>query len=422
MKRPLLSAFSLAPVILSCLALTAHPADWPQWRGPSHDGKSTDTGLLKEWPAGGPPLAWKITGLGAGFSTVSLQGERIFTQGDKADGNYVIALNRASGSQLWASKLGKAGAPGWGGFAGPRCTPTADGDLLYAIGQYGEMACYETATGKEVWRKDFEKDFGSSRPEWGFSGSPLVDGSQVVFAPGGNGGAVVALNKTTGEQIWRCTDLQEGVHYSSLVPAEIVGTRQYLLLTDKTLAGIAAKDGKLLWSTPRKGATAVIPDPIYEDGLVYVTSGYGIGCNLFKVSAKGGQFSVEQVYANKIMVNHHGGVVKVGNLLYGFSDGKGWTCQDFKTGTAAWQVKGEGRPDKGSIVYADGNLVLREENKNKKAVVALIEANPSKYVEKGRFTPPNQSGKEYWPHPVVCDGKLYIRDQDTLLCYDLKAR
>jgi len=245
----------------------------------------------------------------------------------------------------------------------------------------------------------------------------LVDGDQVLFTPGGPKGTLVALNKNTGDLIWQTKDWTDNAHYSSIIIAEIDGVRQYVQLTDKSLAGVAPNDGKVLWKTARKGATAVIPTPIYADGHVYVTSGYDIGCNLFKV-AKGSGFTATQVYANKVMVNQHGGVVKLGEHLYGHSDTKGWTCQDFKSGEAQWQEKNKLR--KGSLVYADGRLYCREEAE--KGVVALVEATPSGFIEKGRFTPPDRSGKKSWPHPVIAGGRLYLRDQDVLLCYGVKTK
>jgi len=398
-------------------SLSAAQMDWPQWRGPNRDGLSAETGLLKEWPKEGPPLLWKATGLGAGYSGVSLAGQRIFTMGEQADANHVLALNRADGKILWSTKLGKAGAPGWGGFAGPRATPTVDGSLVFALGQYGEVICVKAEDGKEVWRKHLTTDFGGPMVEWGFSESPLVDGDQVLFTPGGPKGTLVALNKNTGDLIWQTKDWTDNAHYSSIIIAEIDGVRQYVQLTDKSLAGVAPNDGKVLWKTARKGATAVIPTPIYADGHVYVTSGYDIGCNLFKV-AKGSGFTATQVYANKVMVNQHGGVVKLGEHLYGHSDTKGWTCQDFKSGEAQWQEKNKLR--KGSLVYADGRLYCREEAEN--GVVALVEATPSGFIEKGRFTPPDRSGKKSWPHPVIAGGRLYLRDQDVLLCYGVKTK
>jgi outer membrane protein assembly factor BamB len=417
-----LAAQGIGLVCFSLLTASgaAAPGDWPQWRGPNRDGLSTEKGLLKQWPAGGPRLVWKAGGLGPGYSTVAVVGQRIYTIGERGEESFVMALNLADGKPVWNARLGKAGAPGWGGFGGPRATPTVDGELLYAVGQWGEMACFEAATGKERWRKDFTQDFGAKRPEWGFSESPLVDGNKVVFTPGGPDGAVVALDKKTGAEIWRSTDFTDPAHYSSLIAAEIGGVRQYIQLTAASVVGIGSSDGKLLWRAPRKGQTAVIPTPIYDNGFVYVTSGYGVGCHLFKITADAGKFSAEQVYANKVMVNHHGGVVKVGDYLYGYSDGKGWTCQDFKTGEARWQDKEH--LGKGAIVYADGHLYLRQEDKQ--GTLALIEATPKGYVERGRFDQPERTDKKSWAHPVIAGGRLYVRDQDLLLCYDItdKAR
>ncbi len=414
-----LPAIVLIGSLASCLChpVFAATPDWPQWRGPNRDGLSAETGLLKEWAADGPPLLWKATGLGAGFSGISVAGQRIFTMGDLADASHVVALNRADGKVVWSTKLGKAGAPGWGGFAGPRATPTVDGDVVFALGQYGEVICVNADDGKEVWHKHLTTDFGGPLMEWGFSESPLVDGDQVLFTPGGPQGTVVALKKKTGDLVWQSKDWTDNAHYSSIIVAEIDGVRQYIQLTDKSLAGVSPKDGQILWKTARKGATAVIPTPIYADGHVYVTSGYGIGCNLFKV-AKGSDFTATQVYANKVMVNQHGGVLKVGEYLYGHSDSKGWTCQNFKSGEAVWQEKD--KLGKGAIGYADGRLYCREESE--KGVVALLEATPNGFVEKGRFTPPDRSGKKSWPHPVIAGGKLFLRDQDVLLCYDVKAK
>jgi outer membrane protein assembly factor BamB len=254
-------------------------------------------------------------------------------------------------------------------------------------------------------------------PEWGFSESPLVDGDHVLFTPGGPKGTLVALNKKTGELLWQTKDWTDNAHYSSIIIVEIDGVRQYIQLTEKSLAGVVPKDGRILWKAARKGSTAVIPTPIYADGQIYVTSGYGVGCNLFKVS-KGDSFTATQVYANRVLENHHGGVVKVGDYLYGYSENKGWTCQEFASGAAKWQEKN--KLGKGSLVYADGCFYCREEAE--KGVVALMEANPAAFVEKGRFTPPDRSGKQSWPHPVVVGGRLYLRDQDVLLCYDVQAK
>lgn len=399
-------------------AVAGRAGDWPQWRGPNRDGKSTETGLLSSWPASGPRLIWKAEGLGGGYATVAVSQARVFTAGEKGRESFVFALGEADGKLIWTARLGKAGAPGWGGFAGPRCTPTVDGDRLYSLGQYGELVCLETATGKELWRKDLVADFGGSLPEWGFSESPLIDGDRVLCTPGGKNGAVVALNKKTGDLIWRSKAFTDEAQYSSLVPMTLGTTRSCVQLTMESVAGISLETGDVLWRAPRKGAVAVIPTPVVHQDYVYVTSGYNIGCNLFRVNSTGTGFAVQEIYKNKIVANHHGGVVLVGEHIYGHSDTRGWVCQEFATGREVWSERS--KVGKGSILYADGHLYLREEDKGKSNVV-LIEATPAGYREKGRFEQPHHSGKEPWPHPVIANGKLYLRDQDILLCYDLNV-
>ncbi|MCX6929247.1 MAG: PQQ-like beta-propeller repeat protein [Verrucomicrobia bacterium] len=406
-----------AAVWIGMVSLVAEAENWPQWRGHNRDGKSADTGLLQQWPTDGPELAWKATGLGKGYAGVSQVGNRIFTMGDREEAGWVIALNAADGKSLWSAKVGQAGAPdapGWS-YPGPRCTPTIDGDQVFAVDAWGELVCVGIADGKEQWRKSFTKDFGGKPPTWGYSESPLVDGVLVVVTPGGKKGAMVALDKKTGELRWQSADFTDDAHYSSIMPAEIDGTRQYVQLTAASVVGISPKDGTVLWKAPRRGNVAVIPTPIVAGNEVYVSSGYGAGCNLFKISASDGKFTADQAYANKVMVNHHGGVVKVGDYLYGYSEGKGFTCQNFKTGEAAWAEKEKLK--KGCVSYADGRLYCREEDSG---TLVILEAASSGYSEKGRFNQPDRAKEKAWPHPTIANGKLYVRDQDLLLCYDVK--
>ena len=400
-----------AILFISLFTLAASATDWPQWRGPKRDDISTETGLLASWPAGGPALTWKATGLGGGYSSVAVVGGKIFTMGDSPDAGTVKALNAKDGAILWTTPVGRPG----GNYPGTRCTPTVDGPLLYALGQFGNLVCLETATGKEVWKKSFGKDFGGKGGGWNYTESPLVDGNKVIVTPGGQNGAIVALDKKTGDVLWRSTEFTDNAEYSSLIAEAIGGVRQYIQLTGNSVAGVAAADGKLLWRAPRKGSTAIIPTPIFHNDHVYVTSGYGVGCNLFKITKDGGAFQATEVYANKNMINHHGGVILLGENLYGYSDGKGWVCQNFKTGETVWSDKKLG---KGAITCADGHFYLRSEGG--KGTVVLIEATPEAYKETGRFDQPDRSQQNSWAHPVVANGKLYLRDQDVLLCYDVK--
>ncbi|HEV8293317.1 MAG TPA: PQQ-binding-like beta-propeller repeat protein, partial [Tepidisphaeraceae bacterium] len=259
---------------------------------------------------------------------------------------------------------------------------------------------------------------GGMMSGWGYAESPLVDGERLVCTPGGNGGTLVALNKKTGATIWRSSEFKDSAAYSSIVPAEIAGEKMYVQLTGESVAGIAPESGKLLWKAARKGDTAVVATPIVKDDCVFVTSSYRTGsCNLFKISKEGGSFKASQVYSNTDMANHHGGVVLVGDYIYGHSDRKGWLCMEFKSGKVMWD---RGKLDKGSIAYADGHLYCRAERGP--GTMVLIEATPEGWRETGRFDQPNRIGQNTWAQPVIADGKLFIRDHDVLLCYDVKGK
>jgi outer membrane protein assembly factor BamB len=388
---------------------------WNQWRGPKRDGVSPETGLLKEWPSGGPSLAWKTTGLGEGYSSVSFWGDRLFTLGDVDGACHLIALNAADGKIVWKARVGAPG--GHKQYPGPRSTPSSDGKLVIALGQEGDLVCVDMAAGKERWRKNLEKDFGGRMMSgWRWSESPLLDGNLVVVTPGGSKGTVAALEKESGRPVWQSAGLTDRAAYASLVPVEIGGVRQYVVLTGESVAGIGARDGKLLWRAARRGDTAVVSTPIYRDGTVFVTSAYGAGGQAFGVNGSGGNFKAEPDYAVRQMENHHGGVILVGDHVYGTNQG-GLLCVEFKTGKVVWQSRGVG---KGSVAYADGMLVVRSEDPGR-GTVALVEATPAGYREKGRFNQPDLSRRHTWSHPVVYGGKLYLRDQDVLLCYDVKA-
>lgn len=393
---------------------TAKPGEWPQWRGPKRDNLSTETGLLKEWPADGPKLLWTTRKLGKGFSSVAVAEGKIFSMGDGPDGSYLFALNEADGKPLWSTKMGNTGE--YGGYAGTRATPSYDDGFVYALNQHGDLICADAKSGKAKWRRQIEQEFKGTRPQWGYAESPLVDGDLVVCTPGGDGGTLLAVNKNTGKPVWRSRGWTDKAHYSSPVAADIGGRHQYVQLTDKSIAGIDAASGRVLWRGDRPGAVAVIPTPIVHENFVFVTSGYKVGSNLFEIATNGKRFDVRQVYQNTDMQNHHGGVVLLGEHLYGSSDPGILTCMEFKTGKVVWKNRSVG---KGAVAYADGMLYLRSEEDGK---VALVEATPEAYREKGVLEQPERSDAKAWPQPVIANGKLYLRDHDILLCYDVKAQ
>ncbi len=407
------TVLSTLALLTTLLTASAAPGDWPTWRGPKRDGISTETGLLKTWPKEGPPLAWKATGLGTGYSSVAVADGRVVTMGDGPDGARVLAFD-LKGKELWQSEtLGKPG----GNYPGTRCTPAIDGGLIYALGQFGDFVCLDAKTGKVQWSKSLQKDFGGGFAGWNYTESPLVDGNKVLLTPGGKQGTMVALDKKTGALLWQSKQWTDRAAYSSIVPSDFGGKRHYVQFTEESVAGIEATTGNLLWRAPRRGATASIPTPVLSGNLVFVTSGYGVGCNLFKLKPDSSVIGTEEVYANKNIVNHHGGVILLGKHLYGHSDSGGWTCMEMSSGEVAWKNGGVG---KGAVAYADGHLYCRSEGG--KGNIALIEATTTGYVEKGRFEQPDRSGKNSWAHPVIAGGKLYLRDMDVLLCYDVKAK
>jgi outer membrane protein assembly factor BamB len=417
MKRSLVPGIAILSLFAVVSAFGAN-FDWPQWRGPDRTGISKETGLLKSWPSEGPALVWKSTGRGGGYGSPAVVGGRVFGSGYRGEDEFVWALDTKDGKEIWSVRT-KAADRKVSYPEGPRATPTIDGELLFTLGAGGNLVCLETATGKQRWQKEFKSEFGGRMMSgWGFSESPLVDGDKVICTPGGSRGTIVALNKKTGEVLWQTRDFSDRAAYASIVVAEIGGVKQYVQLTGENVVGIAPNDGKVLWRAARHGETAVIPTPIVHDNHVFVTSGYGIGCNLFKISADGGTFKAEEVYANKDMVNHHGGVVLIGEHLYGHSDSKrGWVCMEFKTGKVVWTNRGVG---KGAVSFADGMLYTRGESGA--GPIVLVEATPTGYKENGRFNQPDRSNKNSWPHPVIANGKLFLRDQDVLLCYDIKTK
>lgn len=411
-KRRMCGAIALATTLATTLAWAD---DSPQFRGADRTGLSKEVGLLKSWPEGGPKLLWTSRNLGEGHATPSVAKGKIFGMGLREDGEYIWALDEKTGKELWSVKIAEGlTLDGQQGGNGSRATPTIDGQKLYAMGVGGELVCMNVADGKLLWKKSMVKDFGGRVPTWGYSESPLIDGEKVIATPGGRGAAMVALNKQTGETIWK-SEIPEGgrVSYSSALKAEIDGTKQYVQFFAEGVAGISAADGKFLWSyaSPANRNGIACSMPIVKDGHVFAATAYNTGGGLAKVS--GGK--AEEVYFSREMQNHHGGMVLVGDYLYGTGVNQ-LLCLEFKTGKLMWENR---KPGKGSITYADGMLICRSEGRE--GDVTLVEANPKEYTEKGTFKQPERSRAPAWPYPVVANKRLYLRDQDNLFCYEVGA-
>lgn len=421
-KMFLLTCLGLSGVMLSLTSIGADaPAsknDWPSWRGPKRDAISTEKGLLSEWPEDGPKLLWTADGLGRAYSSIAISAGRIYTMGERKGGTFLICLD-LEGKEQWAAKVG-------GGD--PNCTPTVDGNRVYTVDRNGELACVGTESGNVLWMKSFTKDFGGKMMSgWGFSESPLVDGDRLIVTPGSNDAMLVALDKKSGDVIWKSVVPKlgdkgnDGAAYSSVVISNAGGVKQYVQLVGKGIVSVRADNGKFLWNYNKiTNGTAAIPTPIVRDDYVFCSSGYGDGgAALLKIVKEGSDLRADEVWYKKAgeLQNHHGGVVLLGDYLYmGHGHNQGLpVCVKFLTGEPTWGPKRGPGGDSAAVVYADGHLYFRYQN----GVMALIEANPKEFQVKGKFDVKTHDGPG-WPHPVVSDGKLYLRDQQHLHCYDIK--
>lgn len=429
---------ALAGVFLALALAPALPgADWPQFRGPARDGHSADTGLLKTWPAGGPKLVWTYTDAGLGYAGPAVVDDVLYTCGARGADEYVFALALKGNplKELWKVKIGPTFT--WQGNswnAGPNVTPTVDGNRVYALGGFGDLVCVDGGAGKELWRVNLGKDLGGEvnpigggleKPTplgWGNSAAPLVDGDQLVCVVGGKKGLFAGLDKATGKVLWRSAAVTDQAPYASPVAATIGGVKQYVSATNSGLVGVGTT-GDVLWKYTRAKAfdDVVISTPVVHDGVVAVSVGFGEGIDAVKVTGgTGGPFKAEKLYASKEIQNRDGGLVRVGEHLYGHSEQGGWVCAEFKTGKVLWtEGKALGR---GTISAADGRLYCVGE---KGEGVVLLDPSPDGWKEAGRFRLPVKSANRkpsglVWTHPVIAGGKLYLRDQEMIHCYDVK--
>lgn len=420
----------MSPVFLLTACLMGAPigeGDWPQWRGPNRDGKSLETGLLKSWPKDGPPVAWENLKIGHGYGSPAVVGDKVYILG--GEGNtpgqpeYCLCLSIKDGKEIWKSPLETSSGSfnaGWGG--GPRSTPTVINGSVYCLGATGDLVCLDAATGKSVWKKNLVKDFGGVIPTWGYSESVLIDGDKLLCTPG-KGTGMVALNPKTGATIWTCKEFDDNAGYSSILPVDVGPVRIYLQQTMSSAIGVRAKDGKLMFKKGSIGRrVAVIPSPVFADNVVFFTAGYNAGCESFKLTANGDKVDAEVVFTkNPNLANHHGGVIQIGDKVYGHSDRGGWTCLNFKESSEApvWNYTKFG---KGSITYVDSHFLCYAEGSGD---LAVIKASDSGWEEVGRMKLPKRSKTDkksgaIWAHPVVAHGKLFLRDFDYLFCFDLK--
>ena len=422
MKSKVGVPFMLA-VMLVMNGIDSKAQDWPQWRGTNRDGILKKADINLNWSEKKPSLTWTYRQAGAGYSAPAVVGTTLYCQGAVNGNDFAFALDTKTGSLKWERILGEAYIDSQDRGNGPRGSVTVDEDKLYLIRGGGQIHCLSAADGKILWSKNFKKDFGGRMmSNWGYSESPLVDGNLVICTPGGKNGTLLALDKNTGAVVWASKEWKDDAGYSSPIVAEVDGIRQYIQQSGKGVAGVSAKDGKLLWRVEIAGyRTAVIPTPIFHDRIVYVTAGYNSGCNLIRLTGEGDQFNTETVYANKNMVNQHGGVVLVDGHIYGFTDGLGWVCQNLKTGETVWRER-INEVFKGAVLAVNDRLLLQDE---RTGLLTVVAASPDGWKEFGRMEIPERSDvssrdKMVWTHPVIADGKLFIRDHDLLFCFDVK--
>jgi outer membrane protein assembly factor BamB len=398
-----------AVLLLSVAGTSLLASDWPQWRGPERTGISKETNLLQEWPKDGPPLAWKVGDLGTGYASPSIAGGKIYLQTTFENVEYCLCLNEADGKQVWKTAIGKVGPNQGPPYPGTRASVTVDGDRLYCLASDGEITCLTAADGSQRWQKHCRKDFGGKPGMWAFSESLLVDGDKLVCTPGGAEVSLVALNKMTGDVVWKATAPEGGnAEYSSIMAGDFTGGRQYVQFLRKGVVGVDAATGKFLWKyskTIDMGANILTPIIV---GQKVFTSGSRTGGGLVELNAAGNE--AKELYFNTKLAPSIGGAVLVDGHLYG-STSQGVFCADFATGEIKWTNRSVGAS---SVCYADGRVYLRGHSTGEMAIIA---ANPKAYTEHGRFKQADRSKIQAWTHPVIANGCLYLRDQENLLCY-----
>ena len=383
----------------------ANNLDWRQWRGPNRDGISLETGLLKQWSGDGPKELWRIP-LGEGFSGVSISDGRAYTMFVKGDDEIVVCLDAGSGKEVWRH-LDDYRFENRQGGDGPRSTPTVDGDRVYVVSAYGRLVALDAHNGKELWSHDFTKAFSSNLPRHGFSFSPIIEGDLLLVETGGDGKALLACDKRSGEIVWNSEDDASG--YSSPIAVTILGKRQTVFFTGRGLVSVSPKDGEIYWRYDWQTAFNVnAATPIFiPPDKIFISSGYDVGGAVVQIKETAGQLKAAEVWMSRGMKNHFSSSVLHDGYLYGY-DNAFLKCIDAETGEEQWVKRGFG---KGTLIYADGNLIILGED----GTLALAKATHTQYEEKGRR---QIFDGQCWTVPTLSGGKLYLRNTEELICLD----
>lgn len=417
-------AVTVALAAGACCPLRA--ADWPCFRGPNRDGICTETGLLRQWPepekegemGPGPPLLWRSEQIGNGFAGVSVHGALLYTIGEHQGGEYAICVDTANqGRLVWGGLPAPIGPvrDNKGGYSGPRCTPAYYRDCVYFLGQSGDFVCFNAMSGEEKWRRNLVAIYGGTPPKWGYSESPLVDGNWIVCTPGGSLATILALWRVNGQKVW-ATPIGDPAGYSSIIKVSIGGTEQYVQFTAGGVVGVRVRGGDLLWRWDRPAnETANVNTPVWYGQTIFAAGGQGGGSGVVFPIKHGGEFIPKEVYFNKDLQVDHGGAILWNGCIYACLNPNKLSCLDYRTGELKWQDESCG---KCSLLFADGMLYARDEM----GPVSLVRATPEGFSLHGRFAPPRRSRKQSWVHPVISGGRLFLREQNTLFCYDVANR
>ncbi|NLH18398.1 MAG: PQQ-binding-like beta-propeller repeat protein [Phycisphaerae bacterium] len=396
-------------LVIAALSYPLMAGDWTQFRGPTRDGISTETGLLKQWPAEGPKMLWSYQALGTGYASLAVVGGKIYTTGLEAKTGFLYCFDN-SGKLLWKVPYG----PEWtGSNPGTRTTPTFDAGKLYLMSGNGLLTCRNASDGKEVWSVDTFKKFGGKNITWGISESVLIDGDKVICTPGGPDASVVALKKATGQTLWTTKGLSDKSAYCCPQIIAHGGKRILLTMLEKTVVGIDPEAGKVLWKYPHKVSYDInAVAPAYANGMIYLTNGYNHGGLMLQLSPDGS--SVTKKWTEPELDVHHGGVVLLGKDIHGAGTDGQWICLDLTSGKIKYRDRLVG---KGSVIFADGLIYGYGEN----GTVGLIRPSPTGYKLISSFEI-SLGNEEHWAHPVVSNGILYIRHGKALMAYDIKAK
>lgn len=385
--------------------------NWPRFRGPEGTGISKEEGLLERWPEGGPEELWRIP-IGVGYSGMAVSDKRVYLLDSDEDSEFLLCLDAKNGERLWQRRAGPLYTGGYGYGAGPRSTPTIDGEVVYALTASGNLVAASASDGKILWSLDLKNEFGFREPEywWGYCMSPFIEGELLLLQAGGTGNnSIVALNKNSGKVVWTChSDFQA---YSTPILIDFDGERQFVFVTAQNVVAVSPS-GEIHWNYPWGGSNIKVAMPILvPPDKIFVSAAYGIGAVLLQMKQSGDSTTVSEVWQSKVMNNHFHTSILLGQHIYGFDNGT-LKCIEVATGQQLWAKRGLG---KGSLIYADGHLIVLSD----RGKLVLVEANPNQYFEKSSV---QVLRGRCWTPPTLAGGKLFLRNQKEMICLNIEKQ